>query len=367
MRLLLLLSFLLLPVLVAAQNPESEPVDTVRFSKYDPVCLTADPMPTVDGMDVIGFQAWVIDHLDLSELPDSGDLTLRMAVAMIVEPDGTLSDIMVANCPDERVKAEVERVIAASPRWTPGQEEGAPVRVRCTFPLILRLGKSADSEDEFALLEPKPDTMPVFDCDGGRSFPEWLWSRIPAELVSDSLRTVVRVVCTVECDGTLSVIYVRVSGAEESALSEMVEAALTDAPRCAPALKEGAPMRMTVLLKAVRDTTSPAQEEGVCVLSRRMPRFQGGDLNIFRYWVAANMKYPLQCKENGIGGRVVVDFLVEEDGTTSYYDTLQSPHYLLEQEVIRLIERSPKWTPGMLDGEPIPMKFSLPVDFSPSY
>lgn len=208
------------------------------------------------------------------------------------------------------------------------------------------------------------DPMPVFDCDNTRSFPEWLLSRIPRELVPDSLRTVVRVACTVERDGSLSDMLVRVSGEEEALLSEAVVAALADVPRCAPAMSKGVPVRMEVLLKAVWDVAAPDEKQGVCVLVKEMPRFQGGDLNTFHRWVTSHVNYPSKCREEGIGGRVVVEFIVEKDGTVTYSGTIRSPHSLLEQEVMRIIEMSPEWTPALLDGEAMPFKFLLPVDFT---
>lgn len=358
---LLSLFFLLSGVSAAARDATCEPIDPVRSSEHAAVYLNADSMPTVGGRDVLGFRDWVAGKLDFNDLLFAEDRTLRMVVSMIVEPDGTLSEVTLMYCPDERVKAEIERVIAMSPRWTPGAAEGRAVRVRCMFPLTLHFEKNTASEYDFA--QPETDTMPVFDCDGTRSFPEWLWNRIPRELTPDSLRTLVRVACIVECDGSLSDLMVCVSGKEEELLSEAVVAALADVPRCAPGMSKGVPVRMEVLLKAIWGVTTPHEKQGVCVIVKQMPRFQGGDLNTFHRWVVSNVNYPAKCREEGIGGRVVVEFIVEKDGTVTYSDTIRSPHSLLEQEVMRIIEMSPEWTPAMLDGEAMPFKFLLPVDF----
>lgn len=344
--------------LLSSRNVASEPVDSLRPAAPRLVYERADPMPTVDGMDVLGFGKWVVGQLRFDDLAFAGNRMMEMVVTMIVEPDGTLSEITIINCPDERVKTQIERAVALSPRWTPGQAEGDPVRVRCMFPLNLHFYKKTFTADH------QPDTMPVFDCDGTGSFPEWLWSRIPSELTPDSLLTVVRVACTVERDGSLSEMLVRVSDGEETPLSDAVVAALGDLPRCAPALSDGEPVRMQVLLKAIRGEISPQQTQGVCVLVQEMPRFEGGDLTTFYNWVRSHVNYPTECQQAGVGGRVIVEFLVEADGTVTYTSTLRSPHRLLEEEVIRILGMSPKWTPAMLDGEGMPVKFTLPVDFS---
>lgn len=94
-----------------------------------------------------------------------------------------------------------------------------------------------------------------------------------------------------------------------------------------------------------------------------MPEFQGGDLTTFYKWVRANLREP----GNGIRARVLVEFIVEKDGTLSNFDIVRSPDQALSDEALRVVKQSPKWTPGKKgypDHLPVRVKLTLPVSFS---
>jgi TonB family protein len=94
-----------------------------------------------------------------------------------------------------------------------------------------------------------------------------------------------------------------------------------------------------------------------------MPTFQGGDRTAFQSWVMMNVRYPKIAAENGITGRVMVQFVVERDGSVSNITVLQSPDRSLSEEAVRVISSSPKWTPGTQRGHLARVKFIVPIDF----
>lgn len=95
----------------------------------------------------------------------------------------------------------------------------------------------------------------------------------------------------------------------------------------------------------------------------RMPSFKDGDLQRFRNWVMKLVSYPDECLEAHIEGRVTIQFVVEKDGSIGRFEVIESPHRALTEEVMRALERSPRWKAGMIDGEPVAVSFNLPVDF----
>ena len=95
----------------------------------------------------------------------------------------------------------------------------------------------------------------------------------------------------------------------------------------------------------------------------QMPSFQGGDLTKFRNWVQKKVVYPRIAEDNGIQGRVTVTFIVEKDGTITDIKQLQSPDKSLTQEVIRILNSSPKWTPGKQSGKTVRVTITLPIIF----
>jgi TonB family C-terminal domain len=90
------------------------------------------------------------------------------------------------------------------------------------------------------------------------------------------------------------------------------------------------------------------------------PEFPGGDVAFF---LAQNIKYPAIAQERKIQGRVIIQFMVENDGSISNINVVRSVDSYLDSEAIRIVQKMPKWKPGLLDGEPVRIKYTLPVNF----
>lgn len=99
------------------------------------------------------------------------------------------------------------------------------------------------------------------------------------------------------------------------------------------------------------------------VTVENMPQFQGGDLNSFRSWVQGRLKYPVIAAENGIQGRVTIEFVIERDGSLTGVKVLASPDPTLSEEATRVLATSPKWTPGKQRNQAVRVRYTLPVDF----
>ena len=93
-----------------------------------------------------------------------------------------------------------------------------------------------------------------------------------------------------------------------------------------------------------------------------MPQYPGGMPELMQY-LAKNIKYPVQAQKKGIEGRVTVRFIVEKDGSISNVTVVRHIHPLLDKEAVRVIKAMPKWSPGMLNGKPVRVKFNIPVAF----
>ena len=90
----------------------------------------------------------------------------------------------------------------------------------------------------------------------------------------------------------------------------------------------------------------------------------GGNLADFRTWVTKQIRYPDKAAKEGIQGRVTVKFVVEEDGSLSNIEEMQSPDRSLTDEAIRILSSSARWTPGKQDGKPVRVWFVMPVTFT---
>lgn len=94
-----------------------------------------------------------------------------------------------------------------------------------------------------------------------------------------------------------------------------------------------------------------------------MPRYMGGDLMTFRNWVMSYVTYPQQMLNLRIEGRVLAAFVIGKDGYIEEIEILESPNEQFSNEVIKMLKRSKKWTPGFNAGKPVRVRCTMPVDF----
>lgn len=97
----------------------------------------------------------------------------------------------------------------------------------------------------------------------------------------------------------------------------------------------------------------------------KIPEFPGGMEKLFQY-LSKNVQYPENCRKKGISGVVLVEFIVEKDGSISNIKVIVSAHPELDAEAIRVISSFPKWTPGTQQGKPVRVFFQLPIRFTVS-
>ncbi|MDD3479071.1 MAG: energy transducer TonB [Paludibacteraceae bacterium] len=94
----------------------------------------------------------------------------------------------------------------------------------------------------------------------------------------------------------------------------------------------------------------------------KMPEFPGGTVELMKY-LNSNVKYPIIAQENGIQGRVIVQFTVRRDGSIDDIEVVRSADPNLDKEAIRVIKSMPNWTPGEQRGKKVNCKFTVPVVF----
>ena len=95
-----------------------------------------------------------------------------------------------------------------------------------------------------------------------------------------------------------------------------------------------------------------------------MPTFNGKEASLgFREYVGANLKYPEEAAKKGIQGTVYVQFIVEASGEVSNVKVLRGTNPSLDQEAIRIVKNSPRWTPGKQRGKNVRVSFTFPIKF----
>ncbi|WP_288576339.1 energy transducer TonB [uncultured Prevotella sp.] len=120
------------------------------------------------------------------------------------------------------------------------------------------------------------------------------------------------------------------------------------------------------VLKAVEKIAEPEppkheeEQNKIFEVVEQQPQFPGGSVN---GWLADHIKYPVVAAENGISGRVVVQFVVERDGSVSQVRVVRGVDPSLDKEAQRVISSMPKWIPGKQNGQAVRSRFTVPVTF----
>lgn len=93
------------------------------------------------------------------------------------------------------------------------------------------------------------------------------------------------------------------------------------------------------------------------------PSFNGGDANEFSKWVNSRLEYPEIAKENGVQGRVTLQFTVEKDGSVTNVKVVRGVDPSLDKEAVKVVSSSPKWTPGKQRDRAVRVTYTFPVIF----
>lgn len=106
----------------------------------------------------------------------------------------------------------------------------------------------------------------------------------------------------------------------------------------------------------------PVNSTRVYDVVEQMPSFPGG-ISGLRTYLNQNIRYPAEAQENCVQGRVVVSLVVEKDGHISDVTVLRSVDPSLDKEAVRVVRNMPRWTPGKQGGEPVRVRYNVPVSF----
>jgi TonB family protein len=182
--------------------------------------------------------------------------------------------------------------------------------------------------------------------------------KYPAADRSAKLEGKVDVGFIVETNGRLSNIKA-LNGPSETMKAEAISA-VAASPKWDPGKQNDQPVRVsyTVPVYFSLSGTKP-----IYSLVEAQPRFPGGLEALGRFF-AINIQYPAADKENGVSGKVVLTFAVERDGSVSDIKALSGPSEAMKDEAIRVLLRSPKWRPGVINNKLVRTAYTVPVQFT---
>ncbi len=113
---------------------------------------------------------------------------------------------------------------------------------------------------------------------------------------------------------------------------------------------------------AIRADDEIEEETKVFYIVEEMPEFPGGELALRKYLSSA-IKYPVIAQENGIQGKVYINFVVGKDGQVTDATIMRSVDPSLDKEALRVVNSLPRWKPGKQGGKYVRVSFSVPINF----
>ena len=110
------------------------------------------------------------------------------------------------------------------------------------------------------------------------------------------------------------------------------------------------------------DSVKGENEDEVFTMVEVMPKFPGGQAGLFQY-LARSIKYPVIAQKSKEQGGVIIQMVIGKDGSLSNIKVLRSVSPSLDAEAVRVVGNMPKWEPGMQKGQPVSVKYTIPIVF----
>ena len=201
--------------------------------------------------------------------------------------------------------------------------------------------------------------------------------RYPDSAVKNRSEGKVFVGFVVEKDGSLTDAKV-LRGVRPDIDAEAIRV-VNKSPKWIPGIQNGRPVRVQYNIALIfklpaqqslselrlRDSllNLPADQKIFSAVEKE-PQFPGGIEKFYQYLVK-NERYPDRARENNIRGKVFLSFVVEKDGSLTEIKVNKPLSPETDAEAIRLLNNSPKWKPGMQNGRPVRVAYTMPITFPP--
>lgn len=235
------------PKTASAEEAPAGQQPTPSASEDDTPFLVADEMPLFQGKDLNTFRTWVQSQIRYPAEALKRGIEGRVVLSFIVERDGSVSTIELLQSPDRILSEEARRAVAASPKWSPGRQNGHLVRVRYMLPVDFSTPKKETAAQSTAAQKPGVASM-QFEIGNLNAFRSWAMQRLcyPAGAREQQTEGSVVATFTVGRDGRVD--DIRIAGKPDPQLAEEVRRVVKASPAWSPATRNGEATTVTVTL-----------------------------------------------------------------------------------------------------------------------
>jgi TonB family protein len=364
-----LLSFLLLAFMYGYS--QSTLTDSAVY--YDQVFHFVQHKPIFPG----NVDKWMADNMIYPEEASNKNIQGTVYLNIVIEKDGSVSEVKVLKGIDSGSSLDSEAVRAASsmPKWSSGIMNGHSVKVAITLPVNFKLLEDADTLKGKWYTYSDVKVKPVFPDD----FLKWIEKNTPYPkvIMHKYEYDTVYVSFVVEADGSTSHINV-LKGVDNNYLNREAKWVVSKMPKWVPGKQNGKAVRVLCVapisyilepgakfdidekpqnsLAKTIDTTYTAYHIRII---QEKPAFSG-DLN---KWLMEHLEYPKMARDANIQGTVYLSFIVEKDGHITSVRILRGINLYLNEEALNVVSSMPNWKPGKINGKEVRVQYMLPVRF----
>lgn len=219
----------------------------------------------------------------------------------------------------------------------------------------------SNEEDVFVVVE----NMPEFP---NSSVQQWIAKNVkyPREAREKNIEGKVYVQFIIEKDGSTS--NAKIIRGIDPLLDNEALRVVNEMPKWKPGKQRGQEVRVNYTLPINFALNNPkdaqnSSESGpdVFIVVETMPTFPGGNP---QNWIAKNIKYPAIAIDNGIQGKVFVQFVIEKDGSITDTKVIRGVDASLDNEALRVIKTMPNWNPGKQKGNAVRVLYTMPIVFA---
>ena len=126
---------------------------------------------------------------------------------------------------------------------------------------------------------------------------------------------------------------------------------------------QGVEIKYTAPVAVQEEEEDEPEEQEIFQVVEQMPEYPDGGMAGLMKYLSGAIRYPAIAAENGVQGRVTVQFVVNRDGSIVDAQVLRGVDPYLDKEALRVINGMPKWKPGMQRGKPVRVRYTVPVNF----
>ena len=293
----------------------------------------------------------------------------RVIVQFTVDENGDVRDAQVLRGAGAELDEEAIRAISEHAEFTPGRQDGKPVAVRLSIPIVFKLNdeskalsvqsQSLEQQDHYVVVEQMPELI------GGLSA---IQAKVRYPEIARKANVEGRVIVQLIVDENGNVRDPEILRGAGAGLDEEAIRVISEHAEFTPGRQDGKPIAVRLSIpivfklndesKALSVQSQSLEQQDHYVVVEQMPELIGGINGLH-----AKVRYPEIARKANVEGRVVVQFIVDENGNVHDAEVLRGIGAGLDEEATRVVMEEAKFNPGRQSGRAVPVRMSVPILF----